>query len=452
MWLIPSLPDSRSAQVSGCSTRECEQDSNTLDTDIKFWVMRNGTHTQSPRSWRGWTRRLWSQRLFGAMISQKWTPSLCGDESEFCQPVFLASRGPSPESKAASPTSDGFGTTSLESSTECNPSGCSWKTCQDSPAAILNGEHWQTEQRSLFDGTAWMPFYERWPKEGSMRNGRMYRRKKLARRTDASACSSWPSPHTPSPHSSDNSETTYTGRAAAIWPSPRSEDSESCGNHPDATDSLTGATGLWPTPNNFSAGNGPDGNEFSTQARAWATPNAHDGRRPTDEHSTQGANLQREADQWATPNGSAAGSKSRGGDRIDEPLLGGQVQQWPTPASRDYRSPNSQDSQDSQDSRGRNTTTGQQLQNFVEHVPTTATCLPPDQTASGGEKSRHTSTRRLNPAFVCWLQGWPWHWTRAEPINCGAAETALFRSRLLSHLSNLPVASSNPDPQRPTKG
>lgn len=32
------------------------------------------------------------------------------------------------------------------------------------------------------------------------------------------------------------------------WPSPRAEDSESCGNHPDSTDSLTGATANWASP------------------------------------------------------------------------------------------------------------------------------------------------------------------------------------------------------------
>src|SRR5271166_6485360 len=33
--------------------------------------------------------------------------------------------------------------------------------------------------------------------------------------------------------------------ASSLWPTARSEDSESCGNHPGATDSLTGATRNW---------------------------------------------------------------------------------------------------------------------------------------------------------------------------------------------------------------
>jgi hypothetical protein len=36
--------------------------------------------------------------------------------------------------------------------------------------------------------------------------------------------------------------------AGASWPTPRAEDSECCGNHPNAQDSLTGVTREWPTP------------------------------------------------------------------------------------------------------------------------------------------------------------------------------------------------------------
>lgn len=48
-----------------------------------------------------------------------------------------------------------------------------------------------------------------------------------------------------------------------------------------------------------------------------------------------------------------------------------------------------------------------------------------------------TSRRRLNPAFVCWLMGWPAHWTSPAPISSGAAETASWRCKLRSRLSNL---------------
>ena len=38
-----------------------------------------------------------------------------------------------------------------------------------------------------------------------------------------------------------------------------------------------------------------------------------------------------------------------------------------------------------------------------------------------------TSRRRLNPAFACWLMGWPTWWTHPEQINSGASEMALWR-------------------------
>lgn len=64
---------------------------------------------------------------------------------------------------------------------------------------------------------------------------------------------------------------------------------------------------------------------------------------------------------------------------------------------------------------------------------------PPVQQAQAGPKSSDsdpTSPRRLNPAFVEWLMGWPIGWTIAEPSASSAAETALWRRKLLRHLSN----------------
>lgn len=79
---------------------------------------------------------------------------------------------------------------------------------------------------------------------------------------------------------------------------------------------------------------------------------------------------------------------------------------WPTPASRDYRTPNSQDSQDK---RNEGSARGQQLNNFVEHC----LCPPLAQPILAGKKS-FPSTRRLNPLFVEWLMQWPIGWTDCE--------------------------------------
>lgn len=177
----------------------------------------------------------------------------------------------------------------------------------------------------------------------------------------------------------------------------------------------------------------------------WATLNAHDGRRPgADLHSTQGANLSRDAALWATPTTMAAKGVGyqRQANGTNTPILSGQAEhwptpsasvandgespetwharaallklkhgngngvgmpltiaavQWPTPASRDFRTPNSQESQESQERR--NHTGGEQLPNFVEHHfshQAPATLNGPELLPTGP-----TSRRRLNPAFGC---------------------------------------------------
>jgi len=187
------------------------------------------------------------------------------------------------------------------------------------------------------------------------------------------------------------------------WPSPRSEDSESCGNHPNAMDSLTGAA----------------------------------------------ANL------WNTPNSGQGGNSSRSGERIDEPLLRGQAVivrnlalAWPTLAARDFKGAKNElpthnarplnevakvwgtPSAHDRKSTPREVDHGIQLANQV------AAFSPPAQLPTG-EPSQKRSGRRLNPAFVSWLMGSPWYWTRAEPISFAAQETASWRSKLLSRLLSL---------------
>lgn len=107
-----------------------------------------------------------------------------------------------------------------------------------------------------------------------------------------------------------------------------------------------------------------------------------------------------------------------------------QAQQWPTPASRDYRTPNSQESQES-----RKHTGGEQLPNFVEHHFS----HPVLSTLDGRPLSPtdRTLPRRLNPAFVCWLMGWPIWWTNPALTSCAKSEMALYRCRLQWHLSSL---------------
>ena len=250
---------------------------------------------------------------------------------------------------------------------------------------------------------------------------------------------------------------------------------------------------------------------LESQTRHWATPNAHDGRRPgADLHSTQGANLSRDAALWATPdcntstysNGkfgpnlrqqtsdwptpratkgtkggpNQAGSKgdlmppsaaaqwptpsasvandgespeswharmvavkakAMNGNGAGLPLTIAATQ-WPTPASRDFRTPNSQESQES-----RKHTGGEQLPNFVEHH-----FLPQGLLTADGQTSctpPHGSPRRLNPAFGCWLMGWPSWWTNPGLTSCAKSAMELYRYRLQQHLLSLCGAPARAD-------
>lgn len=98
----------------------------------------------------------------------------------------------------------------------------------------------------------------------------------------------------------------------------------------------------------------------------WPTATAHDGRRPgSDDSSTMGGNLKREADNWQTPRAQEATDcprerlrkspsvssqaaiwqtpatdsfRSRGGDRVDEMGLDQQSRNWATPRTEDGES------------------------------------------------------------------------------------------------------------------
>jgi hypothetical protein len=106
---------------------------------------------------------------------------------------------------------------------------------------------------------------------------------------------------------------------------------------------------------------------------------------------------------WQTP--ATDSFRSRGGDRADEMGLDQQARFFPTPAARDYRTPNKRTFQE----RG-GTKKGEQLQNFVEHrFPSRPDPVTQDGPASS--ESVQTSRRRLNPRFAEWLMGFPIGWT-----------------------------------------
>lgn len=184
------------------------------------------------------------------------------------------------------------------------------------------------------------------------------------------------------------------------WPSPRSEDSECCGNHPGAVDSLTGATKLWKTPhgmgNEDATGKmgGAGGGEFAKQANLWPSPAAGDDQRDRCSDRVQETKA-------ARPDSSS-----------DLPVV---ARLWGTPISCDRaHNPRPVDH-------------GIQLANQSH-------CFrPAPETSKPGDASSK-SPRRLNPLFVRWLMGW-----YLEPMSCGCSETAwsLYKRRMRSVLFGL---------------
>ena len=322
-----------------------------------------------PESWRRVLKTgAWQERLSGltcepltaARLMAEWTESLAVSHAPICQ---------LPDVKPGSmeTPADSFLST-CESFAKFSPDGSLLRT---------------SRQFSLFQQEE--PYSENLPRSGSMRNGELYERPMLAPRID--------------------------GIGRSSWPTPRSEDSESCGNHPGAVDSLTGAT------------------------RQWATPNAHDGRRPgVDEHSTQGGNLSRDAAIWTTPQAhDAAGGNPEGvgrfGTKHGGANLADDVTLWKTPDV-----PNGGHTMSAADVAANGATDKGKRQVGLENQ--VCHSFPPAQpTPTHGSESSPsgpTSRRRLNPAFVDWLMGLPPGWTDYAPV-----ETALWFSRVRMRLSCL---------------
>jgi DNA (cytosine-5)-methyltransferase 1 len=225
----------------------------------------------------------------------------------------------------------------------------------------------------------------------------------------------------------------YLTSAAQMWPTSRQEDAESCGNHPGATDSLTGALAQWKTPHGMSGHDksgkvAGGGGEFAKQALSWQTP-ATDSFRSRGGDRVDEPGLDQQARQWPTPKALTGGANSQrlkrrrngkggpGGTDLQE-----SAEQWPTPQSRDFRS----------------TVTGDIAKQNSRPLSEAVGHFPQDQTTYQGGKSCLPYARRLNPLFVEALMGLPLGWT-----DCGHSALASFRSWLRTHTALLDALSTN---------
>ena len=347
--------------------------------------------------------------------------------------------------------------------------GLFWRT--SAPSLLPPPPLW-TKPKGLSTSARPPASWENWPTAGGTRSGSLFPRPTWVPAMGGRAGSAghggvWLTPNVPNGGRSVSAE--------MVASKGMTEDGE---KH---TVGLESQTRHWATPDcNTSTRcqhNSQDsGMALSAMTQQWPTPNAHDGRRPgADLKSTQGANLSRDAAIWPTPRATdgtkggpnQAGSKgdlmlpsaaaqwptpmaqdseSAGSANANMTTLFRATQQWPTPASRDYRTPNSE----SLEARGGGSK-GEQLPNFVQHhfsplvqpTPFGATSSVPVVSVHGSElspttKPEHVLGRlRLNPAFACWLMGWPSWWTNPGLTNCARPAMALYRCRLQWHLSSL---------------
>jgi hypothetical protein len=188
----------------------------------------------------------------------------------------------------------------------------------------------------------------------------------------------------------------------SCWPTARAEDSESCGNHPEATDSLTGAKKLWPT----LVAN--DDNEFSTAVRNWSTPRSQDYKQGANRPEANQFNLADQAEtqwsEWKREEMLEVGEHTC--DQCGTVSMHNMMEPCPT------------------------------CKKITSGTVTYRSSLPDPATRDGQASSQEPpgSRRRLNAIFVAWLMGWPVWWVAPAPMPCAALEMVSYRSRLRWHL------------------
>ena len=261
MWL--HLPSKHSASLPDAEVSISASDS--LCQTLARSVMWRSTFRR-PQSWALVLRTgVYQKLLSGLTLSSSmasrgaalWISSLAD---------FPAPTSPSPESKPESKgNTPGSGLNTSASFARFDQNSCLLRT---------------SRQFSLFPQE--QPYLEGLPKAGSMRSGFLFERPTLALRTDESASSS--------------------------WPTARAEDSECCGNHQGAQDSLGGATRNWGTPranDSEKQGSiaGDPRNGVSGQAVNWGTPRVTTNNGIGCPDSTgKGSRIEDQAENWRTPN------------------------------------------------------------------------------------------------------------------------------------------------------
>lgn len=225
-YYVPSVSAPESADVN----------SDSGNWAFAPFVMLNGIASPRPSSWHRWKARPWIARLSPTIsnpsMAERGVESWISSLRDF--PVSLS---PSVAAVPAPTIHDGFGPSSSESSMRYDPGTSSWKMSQ---ASFLSE---QISSSVVLPGS------------GSMRSGHVYPRRRLARATNGTAGSAWPTvqaverrnglanPRTVKSREND-SRITLTERVAA-WATSMSRDWKGLGEYKDT---LTTDVARWNTP------------------------------------------------------------------------------------------------------------------------------------------------------------------------------------------------------------
>ena len=457
-WIfIPSncLPESASLE------KDCEPGSLTWAERLAPSLTLNGKLTR-PASWRlACKKAAWMQHLCGATSP----PSTLTSGLEPWIASLRASRA-----KTCHLQADALGSMA-------SAAGCFLKSPALPVIAVRDTSFWRTSQASLLPppplwtkpkalSTSAQPpaSWENWPTSGGMRNGRLFQRPTLEPATGgrggfAGHGAAW---QTPQVGTGENSHGQISGdfrnRMEELlklphWTTPSATDGERGGC---LTDAMTGTSltqqvrSVWATPtsNEHTGAGHPDSKQgtmnLRSQAGTWATPDCNTS---TYSNGKMGPNIREQAATW-NANSAPTNTPNTLADTAAQTAKGADLTTWPTPASRDYRTPNSKTLME----RGGGTK-GEQLPNYVEHhfSPQAQPTQPgpesspdshglPQHSASKNSTTHRPLSRRLNPMFVENLMGWPLDWTSThEHSASSAAATASFRLKLATLLaSSLP--------------
>jgi hypothetical protein len=490
MWLIPCSIRSAYAPGSECLTKESDVPSAILALPIERLPMVNGKRPLPASLSRSWKRERWSQRLFGAAIFDS-----CQQDSftAWWTSLFLGSRVPTYRSPGAAPALMGsaadFSSMSSMPPTLAVRGASLWRT--SAPSLLPPPPLW-TKPKASSTSARPPESWENWPTAGGTRNGSLFQRPMWVPATGGQGGSASPGDErrtTPQAHDitergSGQQPTAKAGNAclardSRTWTTPSATDGE-CGGM--LTEAMSGTSltqqvnSMWRTPDAPGDG-GPRNRQGSRgkghqvtiaeQAEHWPSPRATDGTKggpnqagskgdlmlPSAAAQWQGTAVPKYEQEWPTPTAldrprspetlakSAAFRKANANQNTVPLYLGEVAMNWPTPASRDYRAPNSQ----SYKERGGGMK-GEQLNNFVEH----SLSLPQAPAIPDGPESSQSDPglrRRLNPMFGAWLMEWPCWWTNPGITSCARSAMELYRCRQQQALSSLfaePKSSSKP--------